>query len=444
MQTILDYHLFPHGEELRIVEQIGLSDNDNSSCRSSSSSSFDEYQDDEYDRFHAHEEGGDGLGPVAWIAILRNQVLLTDVGEELGEGGDDDGDAELVCDAAEAVLAMEPALGWDSVVYGNWKGLRFHVYDRTEATDEDDGVDNHEGDDHPLTVWSHCAVFNTNMISTAQAQKFVQDHMVLPTEALLREATTKDCAWKALDDNPHQISHPHAQLAQLLQESLVEMADQVNATSVFDQDVDLTLCHNILARNRRLVLGQIHSLERALDTLNEMNDEDDSGSSDEEEDDEDEGSYSHDEEDDSLCSEGGEEQFEEIACDDDHVAMEAFLAISSRRSVPITSARRNKKWEDACHDATSTEATEQSEFSSSSGMNFSDEDEGQTNSIGNPLKQRPSLLSPNDVQHFYDYDDDDDDDALSTKMELFPPHTDEIKSTCFLCRVFPPLASSFQ
>lgn len=127
---------------------------------------------------------------IAWVAILRNDVLLLDIGEEHV--------AHSVMETASGLLELDPVLGWDYFSNNNknsvddcalWKGIRFHVYDDTITSA--DGVNTDDNSDD-VTIWTFLCVYHSSLMNETAAQEFVWQHMVVFTESF----RAKDVTWR--------------------------------------------------------------------------------------------------------------------------------------------------------------------------------------------------------------------------------------------------------
>lgn len=204
---------------------------------------------------------------MAWAGVLRNDVLLTDIGEE--------NVPSTVIETAGGLLELEPRMGWDTYsLTPEVQGLRFHVYDdrvhlqHHQQTDQEVDSDL-ASEDAAVTVWIFCCVFNAQVLSLPQAKLFVQDHMVGLTQTL-REV---DPAW--LHGGYHACQNLFAPVLQqrmerLYQECLAPQTASVpqkmgrkkkSRPSMLCSEPDLVLSDKIIERNRRVVQGHSFCFE---------------------------------------------------------------------------------------------------------------------------------------------------------------------------------------
>jgi len=184
---------------------------------------------------------------VAWAGILRNEVLLMDIGEE--------NVPETVMETAGGLLELEPLLGWDTFsVSPQIKGLRFHVFDDRRLRAEDDEI----------TVWIFCCVFDSELVSLEIAKLFVQDNMVGLTQTL----RAVDPAW--LHGDYHACQNLFAPvLQQRIERFFNECTGIATITSPGSKrksrskkkssgssEPDLSLSNKIIEENRRVVQSQ--------------------------------------------------------------------------------------------------------------------------------------------------------------------------------------------
>jgi len=208
-----------------------------------------------------HHQPGEEPFAMAWVGILRNDVLLTDIGEE--------NVPSTVIETAGGLLEMEPLLAWDTFsLTPEVQGLRFHVYDdrvhsqQHQQTNQDDSV--HSDEDAAVTVWIFCCVFNAQVLSLPQAKLFVQDHMVFLTQTL----RAVDPAW--LHGGYHACQNLFAPVLQQRMERLYQEClaphqtatvskkmgrNKKNRPSMLSSEPDLVLSDKIIEENRRVVQG---------------------------------------------------------------------------------------------------------------------------------------------------------------------------------------------
>ena len=177
---------------------------------------------------------------MAWAGILRNEVLLMDIGEE--------DVPPTVLETAAGLLEREPVLGWETFAVSpqeRVRGLRFHVFDDQLKTEDDE-----------ITVWIFCCVYNSDRLGETEAKQFVQDHMVGLTQTL----RAVDPAWRSGDYHASQNL-----FAPVLQQRMERLSDEYsssnNKKNVKKQQQqqsnssspDLFLSESIIEENRRVM-----------------------------------------------------------------------------------------------------------------------------------------------------------------------------------------------
>lgn len=205
---------------------------------------------------------------VAWVGILRNEVLLLDIGEE--------NVPTLVLDTSRKLLEQEPVLGWDSCCDNSTttstaidcsdssdvRGLRFHVFDDQLCDDDDEN--------NEFTVWIFCCVYNAKYMSEVQAKYFVQKNMVSLTQTL----RAADPNW--LYGDCHACQNLFAPILQDRMEDLArECIPSTNSIKTRrkclqmpdekDVSYDLTITDSIIEENRRLVESHLSDEDEEVD-----------------------------------------------------------------------------------------------------------------------------------------------------------------------------------
>jgi len=175
---------------------------------------------------------------MAWAGILRNDVLLMDIGEE--------DVPPTVLETAAGLLEREPVLGWETFAVSpqeRVRGLRFHVFDEQLKTEDDE-----------ITVWIFCCVYNSDRLGETEAKQFVQDHMVGLTQTL----RAVDPAWRSGDYHASQNL-----FAPVLQQRMERLSEEYSSSNnkknmkkqqqSNGSSPDLLLSESIIEENRRVM-----------------------------------------------------------------------------------------------------------------------------------------------------------------------------------------------
>jgi hypothetical protein len=152
--------------------------------------------------------------PVPWVAILRNDVLLTDVGEEPAP--------DAVVSTAQQTLDLPAAAGWQALEVPSqlqrqqhpFRGLRLGLRDETAA----EGI-----------VWSFCVVYNSDAACARSPRQVVEDFVVSELVRCTGHFRGGDAMWRT--GGYHACQFLFAPLLQRKMEEMAATAGSVSATA---------------------------------------------------------------------------------------------------------------------------------------------------------------------------------------------------------------------
>jgi hypothetical protein len=216
------------------------------------------------------EEGQDEqillTGPIPWMCIVRDDVVLLDIGESnvpdqvpqlaqtiLFQG------RNLYDEEEEEEDELGAVWGWEllqlnesscntttrNTTNANFQGLRIHVYEVVQSEDEEE--------DCALLAWMVGVVYDATQISTPSVQQFLADAL-----AFTQTSRERDPTWRT--GGPHACQYLFGPVFQNRLEDIASFTSsnrnqqrRMTTTDSNDTDtIDESICRDIIARNREI------------------------------------------------------------------------------------------------------------------------------------------------------------------------------------------------